>query len=186
MSSCRSHLKSSQTRFPDRCSGRPDPNQPYRWLEYGSASDLPQARTFWSDAAGGRPCSGSAICPRLINPVGFDKAKPPAVWRTLTIEGAFGGRFAACTAIDRIFSGQVYQLFGRESGNDRRNPGSDVVGVASVCERSSQLLHADGGQPDDPRFQLDRNVAVEVARREAIRQIQPRKSPAAMAGLFDF
>ncbi len=30
------------------------------------------------------------------------------------------------------------------------------------------------------------NVAVEVARREVIRQIQPRKSPATMAGLFDF
>jgi hypothetical protein len=102
--------------FPDTLSRSPlrpaRPHQPDRWLEYGSASDLPQARIFWSDAAGGRPCSGSAICPRLINPVVFDKAKPPAVWRTLTIEGAFGGRFAACTVIDRILSGQVCQLFG--------------------------------------------------------------------------
>jgi hypothetical protein len=48
-------------------------------LQYGSSFGSPQARAnIWSDATRGGPIPGSAICRRLINPVGFDKAKLPA------------------------------------------------------------------------------------------------------------
>jgi hypothetical protein len=48
-------------------------------LQYGSSLGSPQARAnICSDATHGGLIPGSAICRRLINPVGFDKTKLPA------------------------------------------------------------------------------------------------------------
>jgi hypothetical protein len=45
---------------------------------------------------------GSAIPPRLINPAGFDKIKPPAIWRPLTIATAFGDGLAITRQLTRF------------------------------------------------------------------------------------
>jgi hypothetical protein len=78
---------------------------------------------------------------------------------------AFGSRFAICAAIDRFFS----------------DPTSSVLAI--LRERIAEFLSAIFRKPGDISLQLDRNVAVEVARR-ALSNSQTRKSPAATAELL--
>src|SRR5258705_13930306 len=76
MFSCRSHPRVPRRAFQIAAPGRPDPSTGTIDLQYGSSFGSPQARVnIWSDATRGGPIPGSAICRRLINPVGFDKTK---------------------------------------------------------------------------------------------------------------
>src|SRR5258705_12771538 len=76
MFSCRSHPRVPRRAFQIAAPGRPDPSTGSIDLQYGSSFGSPQARVnIWSDATRGGPIPGSAICRRLINPVGFDKTK---------------------------------------------------------------------------------------------------------------
>jgi hypothetical protein len=67
------------------------------------------------DAAQTRPATGpipgSAIGPRLIISVGFDKGSRRPIQRPLTIEQAFACRLIVSVGFDPFLYGPVYHLF---------------------------------------------------------------------------
>jgi len=84
------------------------------------------------------------------------------------IANAFGNRFAICAAIDRFFP----------------DPTSSVLAI--LREQIAEFLSAIFRKPGDISLQLDRNGAVEVARRATIAlKFTNKKKPGCNSRAFD-